>query len=106
MSSCSDSMISCARTPTGVAELAMYDITVSISIQYALLSISTICSRCCVWSSARIPRPAFVVRPTRGPLPPDRKHRTERTTTMGKLDGKRVAILVANEGIEQVELTE
>src|SRR3954470_8231107 len=25
---------------------------------------------------------------------------------MGKLDGKRVAILVANEGIEQVELTE
>src|SRR5436309_16066297 len=25
---------------------------------------------------------------------------------MGKLDGKRIAILVANEGIEQVELTE
>src|SRR3954452_17039545 len=25
---------------------------------------------------------------------------------MGKLDGKKVAILVANEGIEQVELTE
>ena len=24
---------------------------------------------------------------------------------MGKLDGKRIAILVANEGIEQIELT-
>src|SRR3954451_14923483 len=106
MSSWSDSMISCARPPSGLTELAMYDITVSISIQYAFLSISTICSRCCVWSSARIPRAAFVVRPMRCPLPLVRNDRTERTTTMGKLDGKRVAILVANEGIEQVELTE
>src|SRR6476620_4273343 len=55
-------------------------------------------SRSSVFSSARIPWLAFRVVMTQSyPKGPQ---------NMGKLDGKRIAILVANEGIEQVELTE
>jgi hypothetical protein len=46
MSVRSDSMISCARTPSGLVEFVVYEMTVSSSIQYDLMSIWMSCSRC------------------------------------------------------------
>src|SRR5215211_5108832 len=61
MSSSRDSMISWARTPSGLIELAMYETTVSISIQYALVSIWISCSRSACISAPRIPCPGEVI---------------------------------------------